>query len=109
MASPRVMAAGIVLLLIGIFALVGIGLVTWIGPMLAHGSKVEHVGGKILAIENGKDFTFLTDDGQRKTFECREQCRSSLGHMQRHVNEKAHTDVYFTQGPQDALIVIDVD
>ncbi len=103
------MAAVIVLLLIGCLAIVGIGLVNWVGPILAHGTHVQHEGGKILTIESGKDFIFLTDHGQRMNFECRSQCRASLGHMQRHVKEKAHTDVYYLPGPDSTLMVIDVD
>ena len=109
MAFPRVIAAFIVLLVIGCLALAGIGITSWLGPKLAHGSNVEHVNGKILSIQNGRDFTFVTKQGQHLSFQCRTQCRGSLGHMQRHVNEKAPTDVYYIQGPGNALEVIDVD
>ncbi|HEY4384011.1 MAG TPA: hypothetical protein VGN34_05985 [Ktedonobacteraceae bacterium] len=109
MAFPRVIAVFIILLLIGSFAIAGIGITSWLGPKLAHGTDVKHAAGKILSIQNGRDFTFLTKEGQHMSFECRTQCRGSLGHMQRHVNEKAPTDVYYIQGPGNTLQVIDVD
>lgn len=109
MGFPRIIAAIVVLLLIGCIALAGIGATMWLGPILAHGTNVEHQGGKIVRILSGRDFVFVTDHGKVMDFECRTQCRASLGHMQRHLNEKAHTDVYYMQGPQNALLVIDVD
>ena len=106
---PRVAAALVVVALIGSFALVGIGIVAALGPTLAHGDNLEHEAGTIVAIGPGKDFILLTAEGQRLSFLCAEQCRASLGHMQRHMRERAHTDVYYLPGPDRSLMALDVD
>ncbi len=106
---PRVAAALVVVVLIGSVALVVIGVVAELGPILAHGDNVEHEAGTIVAIGPGKDFVLLTSDGQRLAFLCAAQCRASLGHMQRHMRERAHTDVYYLPGPDMSLMALDVD
>jgi hypothetical protein len=108
MAFPRITAGIFVLILIGILSLAGIGAVQWIGPIVAHGRNVEHADGTIIAIGPGRNFTLKTAQ-QILAFQCGNQCRASLGHLQRHLNEKAHTDVYFMQGENNVLLVIDVD
>ena len=106
---PRLAAALVVVVLIGSVALASVGAVAWFGPTLAHGSEVEHAAGTIVAIGPGKDFVLLTAQGQRLSFWCAEQCRASLGHMQRHQREHAHTDVYYLPGPGKSLMALDVD
>jgi len=110
MAFPRLYAAVAVVLLIGSLSIVGIVATMTLGPKLAHGSNVQHVSGKVLAITGpDRDFTFKTATGKLLQFQCRNQCRASAGHLQRHINEKANTDVYYLQGPGNLLLVIDVD
>ncbi len=87
MAFPRLYAAVAVVLLIGSLSIVGVLAIT--GP--------------------DRDFTFKTATGKLLQFQCRNQCRASAGHLQRHINEKANTDVYYLQGPGNTLLVIDVD
>jgi hypothetical protein len=106
---PRVAATLVVVMLIGSVALVSIGIVAELGPMMAHGDNLEHEAGTIVAIGPGKDFVLLTAEGQRLTFLCEAQCRASLGHMQRHMSEHAHTDVYYLPGPDKSLMALDVD
>jgi hypothetical protein len=106
---PRITAAFFVLLLIGVISLAGIVATQWIGPVLAHGTNAQHADGKITQLGPGKDFTLVTATGQKMQFQCQNQCRASLGHLQRHLLEKAHTDVYFMQGENNTLIAIDVD
>ena len=106
---PRITAAIFVLLLIGSIALVSIGAVALLGPAFAHGTNVSHADGKIVAIGPGRNFILETAAGQHLSFRCEAQCRGSLGHLQRHMNEKAHTDVYYIQGPNKSLMVLDVD
>ncbi len=106
---PRLLATLYVGVLIGgisLFMLVGIA---WIGPTLNHGTHTEHAAGEIVALGPGKDFTLLTATGRRLTFQCGSGCRASLGHMQRHMSEQAHTDVYYIEGPQNRLLALDVD
>jgi len=110
MAFPRTCAGLAVLLLIGLLSIAAIFAVMTFGPTLAHGTKVQHVNGKVLKIVRpDRDFTFKTAKGEILQFQCRNQCRASAGHLQRHINEKASTDVYFNQGPNNTLLVIDVD
>lgn len=106
---PRVAALICVVLLIGSIAIASIGAVALFGPVLAHGNNAEHAAGQIVAIGPGDDFVLKTANGQSMAFQCAAQCRASLGHLQRHLREHAHTDVYYIQGPGNALMVLDVD
>lgn len=105
----RVGAALVALALIGSIALVSVGLVAWLGPTLAHGNDDVHAAGVITAIGPGQTFVLRTASGQHLTFSCAAQCRASWGHLQRHLRERAHTDVYYIQGPNKTLMVLDVD
>lgn len=109
MISARAGATIIVLLLVGTLSIVGVGLAAWLGPMSAHGTNVMHVGGKVLEVQPNRDFVFETDENVKMSFVCITTCRASLRHLVRHVKEKAHTDVYYVQGPGSVLQVIDVD
>ncbi len=106
---PRIAAVVCVALLIGSIAIAGIGAVALFGPVLAHGNNTEHAAGQIVAIGPGEDFTLKTAAGKSMSFQCAAQCRASLGHLQRHLREHAHTDVYYIQGSGNALMVLDVD
>lgn len=106
---PRIAAAIFVILLIGSISLVCVGVVVMFGPMLTHGDNVVHADGKIIQVGPDKNFVLETATGQRLDFECDNQCKASLGHLQRHLREHAHTDVYYVQGPNRILMVLDVD
>jgi hypothetical protein len=106
---PRVAAAIFVCLLIGSLSLACVGTVALIGPMFSHGDNVTHADGKIVSIEPGRDFVLETASGHRFVFQCMDQCRASIEHMQRHLREHAHTDVYFVQGPNNSLMALNVD
>jgi hypothetical protein len=106
---PRVAAAIFVCLLIGILSLVCVGGIALIGPLFSQGNNVAHAEGTIVSIGPGKDFVLDTVNGKHFVFECADQCRASLGHMQRHWREHAHTDVYFVQGPNNSLMALNVD
>lgn len=106
---PRLFAALCVALLIGGLSVSCILGVAYAGPILGHGAHVEHAAGQIVEIGPGKDFTLLTATGQRLFFRCELECRASLGHMQRHMGEHAHTDVYYIEGPGKSLTALDVD
>jgi hypothetical protein len=106
---PRLLAALSVFLLIGVCSLTCILGIALIGPTLGHGANVDHASGQIVAIGPGKDFLLLTAKGQRLVFQCGVECRASLGHMQRHLLEHAHTDVYYIEGAGKTLMALDVD
>ncbi len=110
MVFPRMSAAMAVMLLIGVVSVIGIFAMMTIGPAMAHGTSVQHMNGKILRITGpDRDFILMTPEGMRLQFECRTTCRASAGHLERHIIEKANTDVYFKPGPNNTLLVIDVD
>jgi hypothetical protein len=106
---PRIAAVVCVALLIGSMGIASIGAVALFGPVLAHGNNTEHAAGQIVEVGPGEDFILKTASGKSISFECAAQCRASLGHLQRHLREHAHTDVYYIQGPGNALMVLDVD
>jgi hypothetical protein len=109
MIATRIKAVIFVFLLIGSLAVAGIAVAAWLGPMSAHGTNVMHVGGSVLQVGPGRDFVFKTDNDKQMAFLCDTGCRASLRHLVRHVKEKAHTDVYYIQGPNHELLVMDVD
>lgn len=106
---PRVAAAIFVFLFIGSLSLVCVGAVALIGPVFSHGDNVAHADGRIVSIGPDRDFVLETANSQHLVFQCTDQCRASLGHMQRHLREHAHTDVYYVQGPNNSLMVLNVD
>lgn len=109
MKFPRVTAAIFVLLLIGSLAMVVIGGAAVIGPALAHGTNVQHADGTIVDISPAMTFVLKTAAGQKIQFRCTDRCSHDLPHLQRHVREKAHTDVYYIKQPNGVLTAIDVD
>ena len=111
MIFPRITAAVCVFLLIGCLAVASIGAVSFFGPLITHGNDVEHDAGTIVKINADMTFVLQTTDGHRIAFECSSsRCRMELAHMQRHVFIKAHTDVYYVQGPPNMmLLAMDVD
>jgi hypothetical protein len=110
MSFPRVNAAIAVLLLIGCFALLGVGSVVLFGPSLTHNQTEAHDVGVINMVDLAdSSFTLLTADHRTVRFQCsNRQCRAALGHMQRHKTEKARTDVFYVVMGNDFL-ALDVD
>ena len=106
---PRFLAILCVALLIGVLSLTSILGIALLGPALSHGENVNHAAGMILTVGPGKDFILLTAMGQHLAFQCGGECRSSLAHMQRHMREHAHTDVYYIEDANRTLMAIDVD
>jgi hypothetical protein len=106
---PRLGAAICVLVLIGGVAAVAIGGLLCTCSTMAYGSNVAHADGKIVKIGPGKDFVLEAATKQKWYFQCRSDCRASLSHMQRHLREGAHTDVYYQQISPHDLMAIYVD
>src|ERR1041385_4645837 len=91
---PRLLAAFCVLLLIGGLSLTCVVGIAIVGPTLRHGMNVSHASGKITSIGPGKNFVLVTATGRQLFFHCDgAECHASLGHMQRHLRERANTDV----------------
>lgn len=110
---PRFTAALFVLLLTGSIALVSVGGIALLGPTFKHGNNVEHANGAIVSIGPGMDFTLQLATGKRIFFQCGQTCHASPGHLQRHMRERAETDVYYVQqncrGKPCGLLAVDVD
>lgn len=106
---PRLLAALSVTLLIGALALAGMLGIALVGPALNHGTHTAHAAGMLVALGPGRNFTLLTATGQRLTFLCEKECRASPGHLQRHLAEHAHTDVYYIEDANHLLMALDVD
>ncbi|MBV9230944.1 MAG: hypothetical protein JOZ18_16660 [Chloroflexi bacterium] len=109
MISTRIGAAIFVLLLMGSLVLAGIAMAAWLGPISGHGTNVLHVGGDVVQVGPGKNFVFQTTTGEKMAFVCGTGCRASMRHLERHLKEKAHTDVYYVQGPNHELLALDAD
>jgi len=109
MIFPRIAAAIFVLLLIGILAAVCVGGFALLAPRLKYGNDMEHADGKIVSVGPGKDFVLETATGTSLHFQCASSCRASLLHIQRHLHDGAHTDVYYVAGAKDTLLAVDVD
>src|SRR6266702_2308066 len=106
---PRIAAVIFVFLLIGSLSLACVGAVALIGPMVSHGDNVAHADGKIISIGPGREFVLETGSGQQLIFQCMDQCRASMGHIQRHLRERAYTDVYYIPGMDKILMALNVD
>jgi hypothetical protein len=109
MMFTRTGATIFVLLVLGSLSIAGIAATAWFGPMLTHGTNVMHVDGIVTYVQPNRDFIFETADGDKLPFVCTANSRASLRHLTRHLKEKAHTDVYYVQGPNHELLVVDVD
>jgi amino acid transporter len=109
MLSTRARAIIFVFLLIGGLASLVTWMVAWLGPVSAHGIDVMHAAGDVISVGPDKNFVLETAAGQKITFVCGTSCRASSRHLQRHVKEKAHTDVYYVQGSRNELVVVDAD
>ncbi len=109
MTFPRLTAAVFVLLLIGCFALIAIGSVVLVGPNMTHSEMTEHDAGRIMAIRTDMSFILETSNGHQVSFQCSDRCKEALGHMKRHISEKAHTDVYYVEEAHNIFLALDVD
>ncbi|GAC1435689.1 MAG: hypothetical protein PVS3B3_25070 [Ktedonobacteraceae bacterium] len=109
MTFPRITAAVFVLLLIGCFALIGIGTVALVGPEITHSMMTDHDAGTIMSIRSDMSFTLKTANGKQVSFQCSDRCKVALSHMTRHEFEKAHTDVYYVEEANNIFLALDVD
>lgn len=105
MSFSRISAAITLIVLFGLI----IGVAIWgtqkIGTQITHGDMVQHKHGVILSKSDvDNSIVFKTDDGTTMHFTCSERCLTELGHIQRHINEHAPTDVYYRQD-----VAVDVD
>jgi hypothetical protein len=105
-------AVSFVILLIGSFSLLCIGAITLNDRIYFHGSNVEQIEGKIVAIGaagSAIDFVLETASGQHIHFHCSSLCHASLKHLQRHLYEQAATYVFYIEGANKSLMAINID
>ena len=80
-----------------------------IGTQITHGDMVQHKHGVILAQSLDKTLLeFKTDSGEIMYFTCSERCLTEQGHIRRHIEEHAPTDVYYKPG-DNTPNAVDVD
>ncbi len=110
MINSRSWAGFVTLLLILVIAAAAIFAVATIGPALAHDSNALHAHGKLLTFNAvTSDLVMQKDDKQVIHLQCAQRCLLQKGHISRHINEKAPTDVYYMQSANAMLIALDVD
>jgi hypothetical protein len=105
----RLSALLAVVVLIGLITLVIIGITDAVGYSITRGPNTDHLAGTLTSIGPGQVFVLKTAAGKLVSFQCTERCISSEPHMQRHLNEHAHTDVYYMRATNGTLIAVDVD
>ncbi|WP_126550408.1 hypothetical protein [Dictyobacter kobayashii] len=70
---------------------------------------MEQASGTIVSMSSDHSFMLKTADGMLEHFQCNERCLGAESHMRRHLNERAHTDVYYMRAADGTLIAVDVD
>jgi len=114
MTFTRMAAFAFVVVLIGFLVYAVIAGVAWAGPTYLRdprfaSSNMMHAAGKVVEIGPGKNFVLEMSSGKKMSFQCGTDCRASLGHLQRHLKEKANTDVYYQLGADGIFVAMDAD
>jgi hypothetical protein len=113
MTFTRMAATAFVVVLIGFLVYVVIAGVAWVGPTYMRDTRfagsMMHVAGKVVEVGPGKNFELMTGTGKKMSFQCSANCDASLGHLQRHMKEKANTDVYYQVGADGIFVAMDAD
>jgi hypothetical protein len=105
MSLSRISAVFTLIILLTLIIAVTIWGTQNIGTQITHGDMVQHEHGVILSKSDvDNSLVFKTDRGQIMRLTCRGRCLTELGHIQRHINEHAPTDVYYKQD-----VAVDVD
>lgn len=109
MRVPRISAAIIIFVFLAAISLGVINWSNWAEGMAMHGSAVEHQHGKIESLGPGPTIIFKTDAGAIMNLQCSERCLTELHHVQRHITEKAPTDLYYILNASRNLVAVDID
>jgi hypothetical protein len=114
MTFTRMAAAAFVVVLLGVFVYAVIAGIAWAGPTYLRDARFAnttkmHVAGKVVEVGPGKNFVLEMSSGKKMTFQCGTSCDASLGHLERHFEEKANTDVYYQVGADGTFVAIDAD
>jgi hypothetical protein len=109
MRGPRISAAILIFVFLAAISLVVINGSSWAEGMAMHGSAVEHQHGKIESLGPGTTIVFKTDLGAILDLQCSARCLTELHHVQRHITEKAPTDLYYIENASRNLVALDID
>ncbi len=90
-------------------AFVAITVTQNLGTSINHNAAVQHDDGVILKMDQNLNLVLKDSKGQLVQFRCADHCLLSRAHIQRHINERAHTDVYYVRMPDATLVAVDVD
>lgn len=106
---PRVAAAIVVSVLLIITSTITIIITQNIGAAITYSTGVIHKHGTVIGkVDATKSLTFKTDNGEILHLICTQRCLTEFGHMERHINEKAPTDLYYKEeGNQDIAVNVD--
>jgi hypothetical protein len=105
MSLSRISAAFTLIALLVLIVVVAIWGTQNMGTQITHGNMISHEHGVVLSKSDvDNSLIFKTDGGQTMRLICSERCLTELGHIQRHINEHAPTDVYYKQD-----VAVDVD
>lgn len=110
MSFNRVAAFFVALLLIIVLSVVSIEVTLKIGSAITHTSNALMNGGFIESFDNdGNGFMFKTDEGAIMHFTCNAVCMQNKPHLERHVTEKAHTNIYYINAADGNFSIVDID
>ncbi|GCE26607.1 hypothetical protein KDA_20910 [Dictyobacter alpinus] len=70
---------------------------------------MAQTSGVIVNMAPDKSFTIKKANGSLVHFQCSERCQNSTPHMERHLKERANTDIYYMQAANGIFIAVDVD
>ncbi|SRR5579875_1717922 len=109
MMNPRISAAIIIFVFLAAISLAVINGSSWAEGLAMHGNAVEHQHGKIESLGPGPTIVFKTDAGAILNLQCSARCLTELHHVQRHITEKAPTDLYYIENSSRNLVALDID
>lgn len=110
MSLTRVAALFGAFLLIIVLSVASIQITQWIGSAITHNSNAMMDGGFIESFDkDGNGFTFKTDEGVIMHFACNTSCVQDKPHLERHISEKAHTNIYYIRTADGNLNIVNID
>ncbi|HTI13892.1 MAG TPA: hypothetical protein VL461_04870 [Dictyobacter sp.] len=110
MIISRIAAFIAVIILIAVVSIAAFDVTHALGAEITHGPSVAHADGVIVSMNLNKNFVLKEANGVQQQFQCVDRCLMAQSHMQRHIREKAHTDIYYIRDKaNNELLAVDVD
>jgi hypothetical protein len=107
--APRISAAILIFIFLAAISLVVINASKWGEDIAMHGSAVEYQHGFVESLGPGPIIVFKTETGAILHLQCTARCLTELHHVQRHITEKAPTDLYYIENASRNLVALDID